>query len=550
MLTSLRIENFALIDKVEIPFGKGFTVITGETGAGKSILLNALNLILGERADFSVIGNKKDKSIVEAEIDISDFNLKPFFKENDLDYFETTIIRREIYKQGRSRAFINDTPIQLSLLKSLTSQIIHIHSQYNTLELKQASYQIYVLDVLADTIADQKHFEQEFFLFQELSKDLKEKKQQIQKDLQQLDYNAFQLKEIDGLDLNNCDYEELEVKLNSYSRIEDIRAALSDLSNEIESDNGVYNRIYHLKNLFQSLADIDDDLAEYTSRLDSLLIEMKDLGESAGGKLLDINVSPGELNILENKLNEFNRILYKHGLNNQQELLEYRDRLINSEQNTENLNKEISELEIRIKEKEKLLYQSAEELHLKRSKAKKRIEEELQKRLEGLKLPHVSFKFSLIKTEGELTRYGITKLEMLFSPNPGVDPLPVHEVASGGELSRVMLTLQSMISSKTKLRTLFFDEIDTGVSGEVAQKMGETLKRMGENMQVIAITHLPQVAAKGEHHLKVEKDVSKEQAQSNVIVLDEDNRIKEIARLMSGDKVTDSAIENAKLLME
>ena len=549
MISSLRIENFALIDSANIKFDSGFTVITGETGSGKSILLNALNLILGERANFSVIGNKGDKSFVEAELNIAKFGLEEFFTSNELDYFDKTIVRREISKSGRSRAFINDTPVQLSVLKAFSSQLIHIHSQYNTLELKDLSFQLKVLDVLANTSEMNLNYQREYAKYVFSKKSINDKKRTLEDSLSQADYNEFQLQELTALHLNDVDYDKTQIEVTKAENSDEIRQGFSSILQVLQGTDSITERITELISSLSKSVEFDSSLSEFKSRLETISVELNDIVDDSEQGARKVEFDPRKLDELISKIDNYNRILVKHRVNSQEELVTVFESLASSSISLTELKNDILNLESSLLVDYEKLSNLADELHQKRSTATNDIQNSIKKELGELKLENTELIFSLSKNT-ELNTTGISHLEILFSPNIGVDPVPVHQAASGGELSRVMLALQSLMSSKVKLRSMLFDEIDTGVSGDVAQKMGITLSKMGRGMQVIAITHLPQVAAKGTQHLKVIKKIIDGQTLSSVLELSSEERIKETARLMSGDQINDAAIENAKALMQ
>lgn len=548
MIASLRIENFALIDEVHIQFTKGFTVITGETGSGKSILLNALNLIFGERANFSVIGDRKDKSIVEAQIQIADFDLKTFFEKEELDYFDNCIIRREISKQGRSRAFINDTPVQLTTLKELSSRLIHIHSQYNTLELKDVNYQLNILDSLAGNSEVAKQFKADFKAFSQEKKELKALQSQLAELASTADYNQFQLNELLELNLDSINFEKIQTDLKAAENSGDLKACYAELSEGLNSEDGAIDRLERLKNFVAKYASMDDTLASLNERVASSLIELKDIAGEAEGRLEEMEIDPEKIEELSERMNSFNRVLYKHNVQTQEELIALRNELDSSAVNSGELEVEVERRKEKIAKSELAFTKRASELHNKRVKAAPQIEKQLKEALNELKLIDTELNFNVTKS-AEVNETGSSKIEMLFSPNKGIEPVPIHRAASGGELSRVMLALQSLMAAKTKLQTVLFDEIDTGVSGDVAQKVGNTLEKMGKGMQVIAITHLPQVAAKGEQHFRVSKTVIDGKTQSSVVELSAEERVEETARLMSGDVINEAALENARALM-
>jgi len=469
MIRSLRIDNFALIDAVSINFTDGFTVITGETGSGKSILLNALNLILGERANFSVIGDRKDKSVVEAEIEIKGFNLGDFFDKNQLDYFDTTIVRREIYKQGRSRAFINDVPVQLNILKEFMSGLIHIHSQYNTLELKDTNFQLNVLDVLAETNGDRGKFQKTFAKVQFKRKELKEKEQRLLDSSSMSDYNTFQLVELNALDLENTNYEQLQQELNKYENADELLNAFGYLVNALQYEGGVIEVMNQVANSLQKNESIDPAISELYKRVNSVLIELKDISEEAEMQSEKIVVDPQRLVELTAKLDAFNKGMLKHKVNSQEELFQLMSELSDTTQDLEKIEREITELKATLDKAEVKMLEQAKVLHYNRIKAVSGIETQIKLALADLKLENTSLEFRL-NEESQCTNNGISRLEIYFSPNAGVAAVPIHQAASGGELSRVMLALQNLMSKKIKLKTILFDEIDTGVSGDVAQK--------------------------------------------------------------------------------
>ncbi len=548
MIASLRIENFALIDEVNIQFTKGFTVITGETGSGKSILLNALNLILGERANYTVIGEKKDKAVVEAHIEIADFDLKTFFEQEELDYFDACIIRREISKQGRSRAFINDTPVQLNTLKDLASRLIHIHSQYNTLEIKDLNYQLNVLDSLAGMASDTKGFKSDYKAFLQAKKELRELEVSLAEFASTADYNQFQLSELEELHLDKVNYEQMQLDLKTAENSGDLKTCYAELSTGLNGENGAVDRLERLKVFITKYATMDLKLNELNERLVSSLIELKDIADEAEGGLDEMEIDPEKASELTERMNAFNKAIYKHHVQSQAELKALMDNLASSAISSEELELKVKKRREQLKINELTLNSRANELHEKRVKSAPVIEQQLKDALNDLKLIDTELNFNVSKNT-ELSETGVSKLEMLFSPNKGIEAVPIHRAASGGELSRVMLALQSLMATKTKLQTVLFDEIDTGVSGDVAQKVGATLEKMGRGMQVIAITHLPQVAAKGEQHFRVSKEVIDGRTKSSVIELSMEERIEEIARLMSGDVINEAALANARALM-
>ena len=546
MLQLLRISNFALIDEVQINFNEGYTIITGETGSGKSILLNALNLILGERADFSVIGTKNSKASVEAEFTISE-KFRLFFEEHDLDFETNLIVRREISKEGKSRCFINDTPVQLSVLRNLTVLLIQIHSQYNTLELKSKSYQLELLDILAGLEKERTAFSADFKELSNLNRLLAKKQGELSNILQAQDYNLFVLSELKSLRLDAIDYSFIESELSRMENSENLKAVFLQLIS-LTDENGIFEQLQTIKGVIDKNIHLDTNLNAIKSRLDVVLLELKDLSNDSLRHFDNADADPKQLVELITSLDAFNSALSKHKVQDQEQLKLFEEDLRTKVETVAALNSEVEQQTKQVALLEKLLREKATILHEKRTKAEGTILSDLQGILLDLKLPHTTLDFNL-SLNTELNSFGLTNSSFLFSANYGFDPIPIEKAASGGELSRLMLALQKLVSEKRDLPTILFDEIDTGVSGEVAQKIGVLLKQMGAKVQLIAISHLPQVAAKAEHHLFVSKELEKKQMKTNVEYLYEQDRINEIARLMSGEKITDAAKLNAQNLI-
>jgi DNA repair protein RecN (Recombination protein N) len=551
MLSSIVVQNFALIDRLSLNFNKGFTVITGETGSGKSILLGALNLILGERADYSVIRDKSLKTIVEANFDIQEYNLQSFFDENELDYLEDTIVRREITAQGKSRAFINDTPVSLAILKEFTERMINIHSQHQTIELRDNHFQLDLLDTLADTMPLRNEYAS---LFNQWKKNTKEVSNLIElrsKLLLDADYNAFQAKELDELNLEKEDYSKIENELNQLENAEEIQQSfgyiIEALSQEGTAGN-VLDTFISLRAKLDKAANLHPDLSILSERIKSVYIEIKDIGDEAIAGLDSVSSDPNQLFVLNAKLDKFNQALRKHNVNDQPELLQIFEKLNLSQSNIEEIDLKINELEKKGAILQKQVFDKALELTIKRKKAIQPIEHEVIALLGELKLPDSKFVIQLSDLE-TLNVKGQNEVHILFTANKGMEAKSIEKAASGGELSRLMLALQYLLSKKKQLPTIIFDEIDTGVSGEVAQRIGNLLAKMGAKMQLLAITHLPQVAGRGQFHWKVQKSHADEKTLTQVLILEENQRVEEIARLMSGDNINKAALENAKALM-
>ncbi len=548
MLSTLRIQNFALIDSLTLDFNKGYTTLTGETGSGKSILLGALNLILGERADFSVIGPSSDKAIVEAEFELSKFHLEAFFQNNDIDLFNPTILRREINSQGRSRAFINDSPVQLGVLKELTEQLVHIHSQHNTLELRKPDFQIEVLDTLSSLEKLRLEYSITFKLWNSERKSLEILKDKLALSLQQGDYNRFQLEELEELNLEKNDYQTLEKELVRNENVDELKSTLDNIVAAIETEDGASSTLRKLKTLLEKSKGVDVVLDELSQRIQSVLVELQDISGEAENYLEKIEIDPKRLNELVLLIDQFNRVLRKHNLISQDQLMELKEKLSSDLDDTSELQTLIDLKTKEVAELRKEIEEIGLDLHKKRVESSKSCEEEVQYLLAELKMPDTQFLFDFTKRE-EFNLFGCTDVKILFSPNKGLAPVSIDKAASGGELSRLMLALQNLISTKKQLPTIIFDEIDTGVSGDVAQKIGSLLKKMGQNLQLIAITHLPQVAGKADFHFKVEKTNNDSRTRTHVKALNEEERIEEIARLMSGEEINEAALLNAKALM-
>jgi DNA repair protein RecN (Recombination protein N) len=548
MLIALNIQNFALIEQANLAFHPGFTVITGETGSGKSILLGALNLILGERADYGVIRDKEDKTVVEATFRISGFGLEPFFQENDLDFSDETVVRREITAQGRSRAFVNDTPVQLNVLKELSERLVHIHSQHHTLELKNPLFQLDLLDILSDNVQLRQEYKKDYLALRQLNTKLQDKKTELAKMLQDADYNRFQWEELDALKLDVTIYADLETELQSYEKIDDVKAGFASIVQAVADDRGTVDILSLLKSSLEKVQQLHPALSVLSERVVATLVELKDIAEDAEQQLDSLESNPERQAELTERVDIFNRILRKHQVHDQAGLLEIYESLSQSQSSSDALELEIEEMGKTLKDLHGRVQSRAVQLHENRVKKAPAIASQLMEVLDELKLVQTQITFELEKA-AKLDETGMTKLVLLFAPNAGLSPKPIEKAASGGELSRFMLALQLLLSAKKQLPTLLFDEIDTGVSGEVAQKIGQVLQKMGAGMQVLAITHLPQVAAKGSNHWKVTKSARQGQTITEVIALNENERVEEIARLMSGENINEAAILNARALM-
>ena len=545
MLKLLRIDNFVLIDRVELVLDKGFTVITGETGSGKSILLAAINLLLGERADFSVIGKKSTKSFVEASFNMED-RFADFFTANDLDQQQDILIRREIVKDGKSRAFINDTPVQLAKLKELTSLLLSVNSQFNTFDLRSSSYQMELYDDMADTTSMRMKFLHDFLAWKANCQVIRKLEEKRNLENSQKDYTQFLLDELSQLDLKNTDYSIYESALSRIENADSIREVALQMSH-LSEDNGPYSTLSTLLSKIEKISLSDAKMTQFAAQLKAVLIELKEMMNEAEELVNDIEIDPEAHRMMLAKIDEFNRQLNKHRFTHQSQLVELENQLKDTTQESEQLDSELELLLIENESVHKKLVGLSQLLHENRIKAAKGIENSIKDCLQELKLSDTEINFQL--SVSELKENGASDLSILFSANKGMVMTPIEKAASGGEMSRVMLALQKIISDKRKLPTVLFDEIDTGVSGEVAQKIGLLLRAMGENMQLIAISHLPQVAAKANNHFKVEKDSDGTATKTYVKRLENEEVAIEIARLMSGEVITSEAILTAKNLM-
>ncbi|MNJ86110.1 DNA repair protein RecN [compost metagenome] len=548
MLKSLAVQNFALIEHISLQFHNGLHVITGETGSGKSILLGALNLILGERSDFSVIRNPEKKTIVEAI-----FQLTPEFREwfirEDIDWEPETVIRREITSQGKSRSFINDTPVQLTQLKELTEQLVYIHSQHETLEIKKTKFQFDLLDSYSDSLELAQQVASAFQEIQRLKSERKTLESAQSNQLQELDYIQFQLNEMEQLNLDGTQFETLEQEFKKLSQLDDLKEAYSAVMNAIDQDNGALDLLRRLKAHIDKWKNADSDLNTIATRLQEVIVELGDISRDSDRQLNQLEGDPETLFKLTESLDAYNKILKKNHLSTQEELIAYRDTLSERLHALNFSDERIIELTKEIEDKTVVLEQLSSNLFEKRSGSISRLENYLLELLSGMKMEHSRIQILLNRVE-KLDANGGMTIQILFSANKGLELKPIEKAASGGELSRVMLAIQLIMSEKKSLPTLILDEIDTGVSGEVALRMGKLLKEMGQHLQVFAITHLPQVAAKGDYHFEVSKSHDNSQTISQIRELNKDQRIEALAKLISGEQVTDLARSSAKQLIE
>jgi DNA repair protein RecN (Recombination protein N) len=551
MLKQLYIKNFTLIDKLDIEFQRGFSVITGETGAGKSIILGAIGLLLGQRADTKAIKSGADKCIIEAHFDLSRYQMEAFFKENEIEFDATdTIIRRELTAAGKSRAFINDTPAPLSLLKELGERLVDVHSQHQNLLLNKQDFQLSVVDILADNDKLRTAYEQVFDRYQATTKKLEALKADIEQGQQNADFLQFQYNELSQAKLQEGEQEELEQRSETMAHAEDIKSALYETANAFTGDD--HSVIAALKRATQSMQSIErvlPDAAELAERINSSYIELKDVAAEVSDQLERIDFDPAELDAINNRLDKIYDLQKKYRMETIGELLALQAGLEAKLNNIENSDEALAELQAELAELQKQCQQQADLLTASRERAAKKIEKEMQQRLVPLGMPNVRFQISIDRKP--LAASGQDHVAFLFSANMSTPLQPVSQVASGGEIARVMLSLKAMISGAVKLPTIIFDEIDTGVSGRVAEQMAQIMHEMGQHdRQVISITHLPQIAALGTTHYKVYKEDTPQGTTSHMILLDSDERVSEIAQMLSGSNVTEAAMANARQLLK
>ena len=549
MLSKLHITNYALIENAEIDFGSGFNTITGETGAGKSILMGALALITGARADSSSVGTNGAKCVVEGTFNVKDYSLKGFFKVHDLDYANETIVRREINAEGKSRAFINDTPVNLSVLKELGEQLVDIHSQHQTLSLADKNYQLAVVDAIANTKALLDEYKQEFSAYKKLKTLLAELLEKQQKSKADFDYINFQLTELDEARLQAGEQETAEQELETLTHAEDIKLNLFKASGLLgDGEQNILTSLTEARNALGNIAKYNTQAADLYERLNSALIELKDVQNETETLAEGLSVDPERAANLSARLDLIYRLQKKHNVQNLTDLLELYDKLQQQIGNDADLDNQISATEKELKLSEEKCHMLAANLSAQRTKALPVIEGELVKTIGRLNMAGSELHINLTPLD-HLSNTGVDDINIQFTANKGSKLGDLVKVASGGELSRVMLAIKALVCKYTALPTIIFDEIDTGISGETAHKTGAIMAEMGKTMQVVTITHLPQIAGKGQTHLKVYKQTKADITKTFIKPLRDRERLEEIARMLSGDKLSDAALENAKELI-
>ena len=549
MLSRIYIQNFALIDQLEINFKKGLQVITGETGAGKSIILGALRLILGERADSKSISDFSTKSVVEAEFKISE-SLKIFFEENDLDFEEDTIIRREILPSGKSRAFVNDVPVTLDVLKELSERLIDIHSQFETSQLFSEEYQFKIIDGLSENKNLIETYKNDYFEFQRKQRELEKLKNTLSEGNKESDYKLFLLEELEAAQLESVNYELLQSQIS----LAENKGAISELLAQIfartdQEEVGLFDGFYDVKNKLSRVADLSLQFSELNARLEENYVEFKDILFQLQNEAEKLDANPEDLLVLQEQNDKINALFLKHKVSDIEDLLKIKEELSLEKNSFEDIEHKIAQLEKEIAEASQSLLKKAEILSKNRKKTVPVFVEKVESLLHqlGLEKAKVEVELSLTK---EFGKFGTEKIQLLFQANAGFALKPIQNAISGGERSRVMLSIKKLMAENAELPTLILDEIDTGVSGRIADEMGNVMQEMAENMQLIVITHLAQVAAKGNDNYKVQKSDIEGKTQTRIFPLNQEEKLTEIAQLLSGSKITDAAILQAKELMQ
>ena len=551
MLKQLYIKNFTLIDELDMEFRSGFSVITGETGAGKSIILGAIGLLLGQRADSKSVKMGCDKCVIEAHFDLSRYGMESFFEENEIEYdAEDTIIRRELTAAGKSRAFINDTPVALTVLKDLGEQLVDVHSQHQNLLLNKQDFQLEVVDIIADDAKQLADYQEAFSRYQTLQKEVERVREEISRGQQNAEFLQFQFDELHSAQLVDGEQEELEQRSDLMTHAEDIKTALYEATTLLSGDeHGVVSALKSAQSSLQAVVKVYPEVGELAERLSSCYIELKDIDSDLSSRLEDIDFDPAELESINARLDKLYELQKKYHVDSVAELLEQLSTIHDQLQQIENSDEALAELQQRVDNLRQKASEQAAVLTAKRQKAAQAIERQMQERLVPLGMPRVRFEVKV--EQGELSRNGQDRVAFLFSANTSSPLQPVSQVASGGEIARVMLALKAMISGAVKLPTIIFDEIDTGVSGKIAEQMAQIMSEMGSyERQVISITHLPQIAALGTTHYKVFKEETDEGTTSRMTLLSTNERVAEIAQMLSGSDVSEAAIQNAKNLLK
>jgi DNA repair protein RecN (Recombination protein N) len=549
LLTKISIKNFALIDKIEIDFSNGFSTITGDTGSGKSILLNALSLLTGKRADHNSLKDNNIKCIIEAEFCLSKLNIKHVFDENNLDYFDQTILRREILPSGKSRSFVNDTPANLEIMKSIGEKLIDIHTQHESLMLSNDYFFFSLIDNLSEQQNIVKNFSENLLFYKEQSLEL-EKLNRLNISLKNdYDYNLYILNELLNSKLVLGEQEEIESKLKMLKNSEEIRTSLEQIDSLLYLDeSSIENKIIVLNSIISNISKYSDNYLEIKDRIESILIELDDIKTELNTPTLDFSNDSSELERMELRINIIYNLQKKHSVNSVAELIKKTNKLQLQLQKNENIEIDIENLQNEIVLKESLLDEQSKKISISRKKILPKLKLDIESILNHLGMENASFNFN-INDAKDYNKFGKDTIEVMFSSNKGIEYAPLFKVASGGELSRILLSIKSILSSHSKLPTMIFDEIDTGISGEMSNAMANIMLGMSKNMQIIAITHLPQIAAKGDHHFNVYKHDNFGITNTKIKKLNFNERVDEIAKMLSGDILSDSALVHARELL-
>ena len=550
MLKVLGIKNFALIEDISINFTDSFSIITGETGAGKSIILGALSLLLGKRADLSAIRNSDKKCVIEGHFLIDNFNLKALFEDLDLDYEEETIIRREILPSGKSRAFVNDTPVKLTSLSKLGVFLIDIHSQHETLSIGSLDYQYDILDTVAQNSELRSSYSKNYQLLNSYKKDFEALKNKQVKADEAYDYNVFLLSELKEADLKIGLQEELESSQSKLSHVEELLEKLGQSYQQLDDESiGVVAQLREINLQLRKASQLDPDLTTLSERLESILIEAEDISSETHSQLESLDADPQALEEVNEKLQAIYNLQKKHHVPDIEQLLHIMSELEQEVAVKENAQKELEEANKRIQDQEKKIETIAKKLFKSRLEVTKTISDVVENMLKELGIPDAQLIIQG-KFQNEFNTRGADQFEWLFSANKGSEPQDIKRVASGGELSRITLAIKSLLAEYENLPSIIFDEIDTGVSGDIATKMGNIMQKMSKSLQVISITHLPQIAGLGQQHFKVYKTTSNQKTQSNIKVLKDQERVSELAEMLGGDKTSESALAHAQSLLK
>jgi len=550
MLQHLSIRNYALIESLDIDFSEGLTIITGETGAGKSILLGALSLLIGNRADTSTLRDKTKKCIVEAQFNIEKYGLQSFFEKNELDFLKVSTLRREINPAGASRAFVNDTPVNLAQLKEIGLALVDVHSQHQSISLNEAAFQINMVDVFSGHLDKLKKYQTNFTAFKKLKQQLQDLETQDAQAKKELDFFQFQFNELEEANLKADEQETIEKEAETLRHAESITKALNTASFALsQSESTALSFLLEVKNLLAPISKYHNGVFEITQRINSAYIELKDISAEIDSLEQEINVNPSRLEAIENRLSLIYRLQQKHRVKTIEDLKIIEADLAAKILAISNLDLQISNTKLELENLLKSLLEQSEELSKKRKAASQQIEKQVRSLLAELGMPNAALGINISAAE-DFNFYGKDRIQFLFSANKGSEIKELSKVASGGELSRLLLSLKSLLAQSSSLPTIIFDEIDTGVSGEVANKVGNILEKMANEMQVISITHLPQIASKGKEHWYVYKDEAKEKTLTHIKKLNKQERVNEIAQMLSSKTPTAAAISNAKELLK